>query len=484
MLGGSHARYNTFPYRTDRYDDEEEDDEFIYEGDRPPRTWCLFYGCLVWILLITFVATVSRLQKSHVKPPDVDFENWIATTKKVALKRLLDNVSPEGTLNGCIVASPSKNDPDYWYNWIRDGALVANVLIQEYENLQDKVQITHMENILWDYINFNSLLSKLPTRSSSKNDPRGLGEPKYNVDGTAFNGEWGRPQNDGPALRSRTLIRFAREFLKKGGDINRVKQYIYDSALPTNTLLKMDLEMVASTVNLPCFDLWEETYGKHFYTTLVGKRALLEGSNFALFMNDTGASIWYYSKTLSLDKELAQYWNETVGYIQASKDTRSSSYKASNMDAAVVLASLHSLSHETAETDELGNNYQPWDPRIKATMKILKDTFREIYPINHDNVHLPPMIGRYPEDRYYGGNPWFITTLAFAEAGYIEESKGKSSVSDESDGYLKMVRLYMTDHMDEQVDKITGNMTSAKDLTWSYAAFLSAVHSRDMAKKM
>lgn len=29
----------------------------------------------------------------------------------------------------------------------------------------------------------------------------GLGEPKYNVDETAFTGDWCRPQRDGPALR-------------------------------------------------------------------------------------------------------------------------------------------------------------------------------------------------------------------------------------------------------------------------------------------
>ena len=29
----------------------------------------------------------------------------------------------------------------------------------------------------------------------------GLGEPKFNVDETAFTGAWGRPQRDGPALR-------------------------------------------------------------------------------------------------------------------------------------------------------------------------------------------------------------------------------------------------------------------------------------------
>ena len=35
----------------------------------------------------------------------------------------------------------------------------------------------------------------------------GLGEPKINIDCTPFNGEWGRPQNDGPALRGIMMIK-------------------------------------------------------------------------------------------------------------------------------------------------------------------------------------------------------------------------------------------------------------------------------------
>ena len=38
----------------------------------------------------------------------------------------------------------------------------------------------------------------------------GLGEPKFKVDKTCFNQDWGRPQNDGPALRSTVLLNIAK----------------------------------------------------------------------------------------------------------------------------------------------------------------------------------------------------------------------------------------------------------------------------------
>lgn len=47
------------------------------------------------------------------------------------------------------------------------------------------------------------------------------------------------------------------------------------------------------------------------------------------------------------------------------------------------------------------------------------DSFRNLYPINH-NATAPHAVavGRYPEDIYYTGNPWYLCTLACAEVLY------------------------------------------------------------------
>ena len=42
-----------------------------------------------------------------------------------------------------------------------------------------------------------------------------MGEPKYNINCTPFNGEWGRPQNDGPALRGIMLYKIIELFQYK-----------------------------------------------------------------------------------------------------------------------------------------------------------------------------------------------------------------------------------------------------------------------------
>src|SRR5699024_2503223 len=90
----------------------------------------------------------------------------------------------------------------------------------------------------------------------------GLGEPRFNVDGTPFNGPWARPQNDGPALRALTLF------------------HILDFTTPETTrekigeILATDIAFLISHRQEPSFDIWEEIRGDHFYTRIVQLAAL------------------------------------------------------------------------------------------------------------------------------------------------------------------------------------------------------------------
>jgi glucoamylase len=47
------------------------------------------------------------------------------------------------------------------------------------------------------------------------------------------------------------------------------------------------------------------------------------------------------------------------------------------------------------------------------------DSFRDLYPLNKKaSAPHAVAVGRYPEDTYFGGNPWYICTLAAAELLY------------------------------------------------------------------
>lgn len=90
-----------------------------------------------------------------------------------------------------------------FYTWTRDAALTVRCLVDIALETGDATVHTAMQR----YISFQAQLQSV-SNPSGRLDTGGLGEPKFHVDGSAFTGDWGRPQRDGPALRAVTLIAY------------------------------------------------------------------------------------------------------------------------------------------------------------------------------------------------------------------------------------------------------------------------------------
>ena len=123
-------------------------------------------------------------------------------------------------------------------------------------------------------------------------------------------------------------------------------------------------------------------------------------------------------------------------------------------------------------------------------------------------------MGRYANDRYYSGGAYFFATLAAAEfyfrlaaalraGGRIADTRenrrflqrlGAAQASVEGataatlamqrgDALLRTVQQYtpVGGELSEQFDRTTGVETSARHLSWSYAAFITAAASRAQA---
>lgn len=71
---------------------------------------------------------------------------------------------------------------------------------------------TGLLSVIEEYINAQAYIQTISNPSGDLSSG-GLGEPKFNVDETAFTGSWGRPQRDGPALRATALIAFGQWLL-------------------------------------------------------------------------------------------------------------------------------------------------------------------------------------------------------------------------------------------------------------------------------
>lgn len=96
-------------------------------------------------------------------------------------------------------------------------------------------------------------------------------------------------------MRALTLIRFAHILLRTGREADARK--LYDGHFPSTSPIRVDLDFISHAWELPCFDLWEETIGQHFYTRLVQHRALLEGAKLARRLHDGGAADWKLKNT-------------------------------------------------------------------------------------------------------------------------------------------------------------------------------------------
>ncbi|KAG2412514.1 glucoamylase precursor [Aspergillus terreus] len=419
---------------------------------------------------------------------------WLASETTVALDGILDNVGSSGAYaksakSGIVIASPSTSDPDYYYTWTRDAALTVKALIDLFRNGE-----TSLQTVIMEYISSQAYLQTVSNPSGSLSTG-GLAEPKYYVDETAYTGSWGRPQRDGPALRATAMIDFGNWLIDNG-----YSTYASSIVWP---IVRNDLSYVAQYWNQTGYDLWEEVNGSSFFTIAVQHRALVEGSTFA---SKVGASCsWCDSQAPQVLCFLQRFW--TGSYIMANFGGG-----RSGKDANTVLGSIHTFDPNAGCDD---TTFQPCSPRALANHKVYTDSFRSIYSINSGiSSGKAVAVGRYPEDSYYNGNPWFLTTLAAAEqlydAIYQWQKIGSITITDVSlaffkdlyssaavgtyasssstftsivnavktyaDGYMSIVQTHaMTNgSLSEQFGKSDGYSLSARDLTWSYAALLTA----------
>lgn len=222
-----------------------------------------------------------------------------------------------------------------------DGSLCLRVVIAKFiraedgESVADKEQAASVERRIKDFITMNAHLQELPNKSGTL-ETGGLGEPKFEVDGSAFEESWGRPQNvglrclagrlrpltrtrqDGPAIRATTLIKYATHLLTRRGaseDLSYVRSALYSSS--ADGIINRDLDYVLRAWGEPSFDLWEEVnaggdgVGGHFYTLMVSRKALLDAVEFTRLsqINDVEASKRYAAGAERITSVLESFWN-------------------------------------------------------------------------------------------------------------------------------------------------------------------------------
>lgn len=394
-----------------------------------------------------------------------------STSDLQEVQRLFEaNLNAQGS--GMVVASPDHSTPggDYYFAWMRDGALSMNALLQTAGGLTEDVVEKMDKWVSW-------------VERSYQEDPGGahMSEPKFLIpSGKPFPGPWCRPQNDGPGLRAITLMAYA-----------KARPSVQQRVWP---LVRLELDWVAANYESDGCDLWEEVRsGDFFWNRFTMRMALLQGQNFT---RDAGHDIERADKYGGVAAAIGDKLKDHVdqdGYVFESTNRR--------MDTAVIEAF-----NVAYMNDEV---FAPLSREVVQTMRGLTTYFCNAFEVNQQAAEagIPGVLyGRYDGDNYAGGNPWVLLTasvatllyrqsVAFAQgerpgdaardalAGIVGQEVSASSLLGAGDAILNRMKLFLTDgmHMSEQLDRSTGKLISAKDLTWNYANILKAMKARSEA---
>ncbi|TQF07228.1 glucoamylase [Kitasatospora acidiphila] len=397
---------------------------------------------------------------------------------------------------GCIIAAPSFPadtpgiDEDYVFNWVRDGAITA----MEVAKAAMPTRPGGTVQTLNDYVQFADLCH------SNAQPPLTKGHACFNIAGDA------RPwteQNDGPALQSITILAAYDQL-----DLDTQKRAV--DLVNANVAYLLGVYQDATT------NLWEEHNGFSFFARAAQLRCFEE---------------IHASTVVGIDKPVGL--RPAIDWLRQAL--------AGHWDGSKYVSMMADPGHGAQPSPEnpVVSGYDPnidivqsavygavpvTDTKLLATAAQLRSQWEEggiaCYPVNkadREEFGIGPLFGRYPGDVYdgdtshpvLGGHPWALSTCNVAELHYKLaaeiKSSGKVPLDDLSAPFFAqsgidastapaaaaaaltatgdaMVRavVYHSDNLElsEQFDGATGFERSVHNLTWSFAAYLSAMRAR------
>lgn len=416
--------------------------------------------------------------------------------------------SPRASEPGCILASPSypanlaRIDQNYVYHWTRDAAIAA------VEIATDPMFLTPAGvcQQLCDYVAFSQLCQDSATAADH------FYRAAYQIDGTVR--DWS-DQKDGPALQNIALIA-------------ALPRLDAASQATARTIAQENVDHIVQDWDADdgdFFNAWEEVKGASFFSRAAQLRCLQEVQR----TNALGvaAPSGLASAVTNLTNALAAHWDSNNGwYVSVQNGTLPVGSLLSDLsgydpNADIIMACIYGAVPCT-------------DPQLLATAAKVRAQFDvggpSAYLINRADRDastgpVGPLIGRYPADVYDGdvgidrsqptvGHPWAICTANFAELYYrlaasiaggtpvkydantaaffdqvgldaatVNDTAQSSNIAQKltvGGDMMMQALIYHSDHFElgEQFDAWTGYEKSVTNLTWSYAAYLSAARAR------
>ena len=351
--------------------------------------------------------------------------------------RSVDVIHEHQAPNGAYIASPSL--PTYHYSWLRDGTFIADAMSRVGETASAEAFFAWCAAILAAR---EGRIEELVARHRA-GEPVGRDEHlhcRYTADGREFEGRWSSYQLDG----------YGSWLWALGAHADRhgvsVEPYAEGAALSAR--------YAAAFWREPCFDWWEERWGRH--TATLG----------SVYGGLTAAARW--------DEPPAAVAEEAGEAAEAIADAvRTDAVVAGRLGGEIGSARLDASLLACATPFRA---LAPDDPLMLATVEALEGE------IAHGGVH------RYPGDTYYGGGEWLLLA-ALLGWWYLEVER-----ADDARAQLKWIaaRAAPEGHLPEQVDEHVLSRDglaewearwgpSPSPLLWSHAMFLTLAHELGLA---
>lgn len=356
---------------------------------------------------------------------------------------------------GAIIAG---NDSDvlrfnrdtYSYLWPRDGALVADAL-----DLAGYGEVTRR---------FFFLCGDLMTRE-------GYLLHKYNPDGSLGSSwhAWSTPEGrlELPIQEDETGLPIWAlwQHYERDRDIEFIRP-LYRKLVRTGADFMATFREVHTKLPAPSFDLWEERRGIHAFTTAAVWAGLTAGRNFAVAFGQHELAKRYAVAAQEIrEAALTHLWDADRGRFVRTIAVLPDGMIVKDATIDISIAGIFLFGMLPAD-----------DPRVVATMKAIEQRLTVRTVVGG--------IARYENDYYFQvsqdvasvpGNPWFVSTLWLAE-WYI----ATAATLDDLERPLALLRwcagkALPSGVLAEQVHPYTGEPLSVSPLTWSHAAFVSAV---------
>ncbi|HYC82984.1 MAG TPA: glycoside hydrolase family 15 protein [Candidatus Paceibacterota bacterium] len=290
---------------------------------------------------------------------------------------------------------------------------------------------------------------------------------KYSPDG-ALGSSWhswlgeGKPQLPIQEDETAIVLYSLRHYYEHSKDLEFIES-VY------NTLIKPAADFLVlfrdEATGLPneSFDLWEEKYGVHTYTVASAYGALMAAADFAGMLGKVKNEHLYRTAAEEVKKALFTYlYDEATGLFRKS----------------VALVDGEIIPDDTVDMSSVYGVFlfkvlPPEDKRLRVAM--------EKSVVQCASRNMTGGIGRYAGDPFYRGreegncNPWFVTTLWFAQYT-IAHASNQADLRSAID-WLSWAARYASSAgaLSEQLNAVTGEPLSAGPLVWSHAEYVRTV---------